>query len=236
MRLDTEYKWHPRDAWLCFAAIQALELTAAFAVYILSREYPSTFRLGSPQAAFVVTLCGLLIAMGVTVAFARVSSVENFLQAFRLDAPPSAFGTWGFFFGIALALVGLYFARLGWIHDTALTRHFRFASPGLRILLPIAFLVGPFLEEPIMRGFLYPAFRSSYPAITSMVIIAAMSLTMHPETLSRPGIFTILIITLSCGLCVLREKSNNLWDCIVCHLAYNGVLAFADIVRIGGQS
>ncbi len=184
-----------------------------------------------------MALCGLLIMMGVMLAFAKVSSLGAFVQVFRLNHRPTALGSWGIAFGAGIALVALYFAHLGWVqvHDTALSRAFRYAEPKLRILLPIFALIGPFLEEPIMRGFLYPAFRGSYPLAVSVTIVVAMSLNMHPETLTEPGMFTFLVVSLNFVVCLIRENSNSLWDCILCHLAYNGTLALADIWRIVGQ-
>jgi membrane protease YdiL (CAAX protease family) len=171
--------------------------------------------------------------IGVTLALARVTSIGNFLRVFKLDGRPTSFGGWGVLFGIGLASAGLYFVHRGLVHDTTLTRFLRSAEPARRVLLLTILLVtAPFLEEPVMRGFLYPAFRGSYHAASSMVIVVTMSLLMHPDALEKLGVFTILIITLNLALCLIRERSKSLWDCILCHLAYNATLALADIWQI----
>ncbi len=230
-----ENGWRARDAWVCFAVVYGLTVAAAINLFVFSWRWPSAFNLSSSQAAFFVTMCGLLIAFGVTLAFTKVSSPDKFLKVFRLNHRPTALAGWGVLFGIGLAFLAMYFTRIGWTHDTALTSRFASAEPSLHVALSLLLLVGPFLEESMMRGFLYPAFRGSYPRMASTAIVVAMSLLMHPDGLSSPGILTLLIISLNAVLCSLRENSVSLWDCIICHLAYNGTLTLAEIAQITGH-
>lgn len=230
-----ENGWRARHAWLCFAAVYGLSMAVAFNLYVFSVKWPSVLDISSPQAAFFVTICGLLIAFSVTLAFAKVSSLGAFSRVFRLNRPPTPFGIWGLLFGLGIALAAMYLIRHGYTPDTVLSRSFRSAGSGVSVLLSVAGLVSPFFEEPMMRGFLYPAFRGSYRAVTSTMIVIAMGLLLHPDALSKPGVYTLLIISLNLALCLLRENSISLWDCIICHLAYNGTLALTDIWRMVGQ-
>jgi hypothetical protein len=148
-----ENGWRARDGWLCFIALYGSQVAAAFVLYVLYLRWPWVIDVHSPQWASLGVLCGLLIMMAVTLAFARVNSLRVFLETFRLDSHPTTLGGWGVLLGIGLALVGLYFVHRGWIHDTALSRSLRYAEPRLPILMSLVLLIGPFLESPSYVGF-----------------------------------------------------------------------------------
>jgi membrane protease YdiL (CAAX protease family) len=99
-----------------------------------------------------------------------------------------------------------------------LERYF-FLAPGL---------LAAFFEEPVYRGFLYKAFRGSYSMGISMVLIMGITAWDHWSYYSHwVAAFDLSIFTIV--QCYLREKSNSLWDCILCHFAFN-----ASLLSVGG--
>lgn len=85
-------------------------------------------------------------------------------------------------------------------------------------------VLAPFFEELAFRGFIYKAFRQSYPIAACITLLVAITAVTHyPDFLSSwltgsvLGIWTIV-------QCYVREKSDSLWDCIICHAAFNGWL------------
>jgi membrane protease YdiL (CAAX protease family) len=91
-------------------------------------------------------------------------------------------------------------------------------------LVPLV-LLAPIFEESIKRGFLYKAFRGSYPLWPSMVVIVAWTALRHwSQYLHWIAAMNLSLLTLV--QCYLREKSDSLWDCILCHMAFNSSLLF----------
>jgi len=76
-----------------------------------------------------------------------------------------------------------------------------------------------------MRGFLYRAFRNTYGFVgaTTFVLLVAGFTHMDVVFKSLWGLF--FIMSGNVAFCYVREKSPSLWDCILCHVAYNGVIA-----------
>lgn len=84
-----------------------------------------------------------------------------------------------------------------------------------------AVLISPFCEEVATRGFLYPAFRRSYRFLVVTVIIVCLSAYFHWSSVSR-SLFTFgCLASLWALLCIVREKTGSLWDCLLCHAVYN---------------
>ncbi len=87
-------------------------------------------------------------------------------------------------------------------------------------LLKCCVLLLPFFEECAFRGYLYMAFRNEYSVIWSVVSVVAVMLVFHPDTFSSLNLVLGLIF-LNVATCLLREKAQNLWPCITCHVVYN---------------
>jgi hypothetical protein len=92
-------------------------------------------------------------------------------------------------------------------------------------LVPLV-LLAPLFEESVYRGFLFKAFRGSYPLGASMALIVAWTVNTHWPQYSHSSVAAVDLSLLTLVQCYLREKSDSLWDCIFCHLAYNGSILF----------
>lgn len=89
----------------------------------------------------------------------------------------------------------------------------------------ILFVVGAIIEEIIMRGFLYRAFRAAYGAILSVLAIVLVATLAHPGVMTASPRIFLLLGVLQVTLCVILEKTDNLWNCIACHVLYNATVA-----------
>jgi membrane protease YdiL (CAAX protease family) len=93
--------------------------------------------------------------------------------------------------------------------------------------------MAPFCEELFMRGFLYRAFRGSYSILASTALIVGITAIMHVDQFLQSWAAVITISAMTVLQCFLRERTGNLWDCIICHLVFNATAIFASSLRHG---
>ena len=89
----------------------------------------------------------------------------------------------------------------------------------------ILLLVAPVFEEIIMRGFLYRVFRESYGITLSVGIIALLGTIAHPGLVTASVWMFLLVAFMQVIICLILEKTRNLWNCIAFHIGYNATVA-----------
>jgi len=69
--------------------------------------------------------------------------------------------------------------------------------------------------------FLYKAFRGSYSMSISTALIVIWTAYTHWLNYSHSLMAAVVLSLFTIVQCHLREKSASLWDCILCHFAFN---------------
>jgi len=85
-------------------------------------------------------------------------------------------------------------------------------------------ILAPFYEEVVMRGFVYRALRADYGIILSTLVVLIANAYFHWRVVSGPsGSLTGLVFpTVGAGfLCLIRERTNSVWNCVLFHAAHN---------------
>jgi uncharacterized protein len=218
--------WKARDAWKCIAMMIIFAFLFQILEVALTLQFPAFRRwqregYGYLLGSIFYSLTFLLTAL----YFARTDSIASFVGAAGLRKRTSDYVWLGIVFAILLR-IGSYFIgmKLGMrgplVSSYALYRH---AIGPEKIFYAMPILLAAFLEEPFMRGFLYKAFRGSYSiglSITFMILFNALT---HSSQYLHSLLAAICLSLITVVLCYLREKSGSLWDCILCHLTFNGV-------------
>jgi len=75
-----------------------------------------------------------------------------------------------------------------------------------------------------MRGFLYRAFRGSYGRALSTALVICFHTYFHWGLVSRSLYTLVYLSLLQVLLCMTRERTGNVWNCILCHSAYNAAV------------
>ena len=218
--------WTARDAWRCLLWAFVGQLFGLFAIVVVVRVVPDfIYWLLSPEGAFVLFYLGMLPPLVVILWFTRTNSVAALLKRFDLLTPPGKLGLAGILFGVGLGILGVYVTSRVRLPNSAITARFVGAPTAKQLYLVGMFLTGPFVEELIMRGFLYRAFRNTYGFFGATTFVLLVAGFTHMDVVSKSlwGLFFIMSVNLT--ICCIRERSRSLWDCILCHVAYNGVLA-----------
>ncbi|HJW38640.1 MAG TPA: CPBP family intramembrane glutamic endopeptidase [Candidatus Udaeobacter sp.] len=223
--------------WLYIAALFGSQLVALVVLVAFWQFFPRfRYWVGTPFGAFFVTAGEGLAALLVVLLFAHPQSLLDVLDLFEFQSIRQGISYFAVVAGLVLGLTGVFLARIELSPDFAekypLTKPFIHQPGPEKHLFTILVLVGPVFEEIIMRGFLYRAFRESYgiPLSISIVVFAA--------TLTHPGVMTasvwlfVLLAVVQVTLCLILEKTRNLWNCIVCHCVYNATLTSAWLMEM----
>jgi membrane protease YdiL (CAAX protease family) len=196
-------------------------LVAVGGVLWMGRDAFQAFR-HSLAARPLYYLGSRLIALAICVYFAKVRTRQDFLSGFALYPSTPRFLILAAMLGIWLA----FFVQVVTPGGAARIRfqtHFSLGS--------IVLLIGPFLEEAVMRGFFYPAFRSATPLVVSILLVCAIDvLLFHFRTFWIPmALFGVGLVNIAA--CWLREHTKSLWPSIMLHFAYN--IPFAVLASMG---
>lgn len=225
-----EFKWSALEGWKCLGMLLVFSAVLGMVIGIINGFAPQTrgWNRSSSGYAGASLLHYVLFAL-VAMYFARTETKSSFLRGFGLDRKPTE-RAW---FGIAAALAIRAFGHLMISHhwsrgvtanDLAAFRRTITADRYLFLTPLVCF--APLFEELVYRGFLYRAFRNTYPIWASMGLIVAWTVNSHWSQYSVSWAAAIAITLLTIVQCYLREKSDSLWDSILCHFVFNVSLLF----------
>jgi len=102
--------------------------------------------------------------------------------------------------------------------------HILKASPVAKYLIVgLAVLTAPFVEELIYRGMLYSGLRSQLPVWVSVVIVSMVFALVHMQQYWGAWSSFIALTTLSFFLTIIRANTKSLLPCVVVHQVFNTI-------------
>ena len=109
----------------------------------------------------------------------------------------------------------------------------------LAVIFVLLVIIVPFVEEFLMRGFLFSSLRQKltcgWSTIITSLLFASLHLAGGEEGAGPLWVAAIDTFVLSLVLCYLRERTGRLWAGIGLHAIKNGV-AFAALFIFAGNS
>lgn len=220
-----EYQWSAKDAWKFLGGSLLISFVFALFIGVFIRIVPALAAWSHGGFGYLFRqLLNYSVLLLVAVYFARTEQLRHFYNGFGFDQKPSQF-VW---FGVVTALLIRSFGHFVLVHhwspgagnyDLVM---FNLVT-GLERALYLApmLLLAPLFEEAIFRGFIYKAFRGSYPIWFSMLLMVGWTCYYHWPQYSRSWVAGFDMSLLTIVQCYLRERSTSLWDCIFCHFAFN---------------
>jgi membrane protease YdiL (CAAX protease family) len=164
----------------------------------------------------------LLIAQGIWLTIAFLFTRAHFAVSVGANQPPTLVGWLTAWAGVILGLVAVLASSGGRIPPSHLATGFYKAGAASAWFFAIyATLLGPFTEEVMMRGVLYRAFRANLGIFPSTALILGVHAYFHFGLIAHAPLAWPILILLNIILCLLREKTPSLWNCILCHSVYN---------------
>jgi membrane protease YdiL (CAAX protease family) len=215
-----------RHPWLCVLALMAWQV----ALSVLLRTLHSFWRTGDIAGQLLVQdFSKVVMAFGflaITYTFSQTGSLSEFARFVRLNRWPSLAGWALACCALALSLVDRAGVVHGWTspNRTAKT-FFEHGGAPLSLYILLALSLGPFFEEVAMRGFLYKVFRIAYGRTLAIILLLGIGSYFHWTAVSG-SLFTLAcLFSLWALLCLVQEKTRNVWNCILCHSAFNATAA-----------
>jgi membrane protease YdiL (CAAX protease family) len=228
-----DYQWSARDAWKCLGMLFIIGFALGGVFIVLDLCFPS-FRNWRVNGFGFFSRSVLHYSVGLLIVayFARTETLASFWKGFSLDRKPSDYIWFGIVAALIIRLCGHFMIIHGWgkgVSDYDIAAYKRTLGPERYFFLAPLVLLAPIFEESIYRGFVYKAFRGSYSVKISMSLIIAWTVITHWSQYSHSWIAALDLSILTILQCYLREKSDSLWDCILCHFAFNASLLFVSV-------
>jgi len=211
---DPTKHWRPRLALQYICALFACYIVAA-GITVFAFTETHSFA-GNSTGAALINISGFVFMLALAIPFAKVKSAGEFNLAFGLVRAREQHLLLAAAAGLILQICYIY-AVNGGLHHLQFKRSFD--------LWTVAILLAPFFEEPVMRGFIYTAFRKPLSIAPSLIAVVLTSFLLHPSKISRSFQAIVAITLLNILACLFRERARSLWNCIACHLAFNTVAA-----------
>lgn len=145
---------------------------------------------------------------------------------------PVNFGPWKTV-GFAVLLLGF-----GWLitrfvggAETQLDLIIKSSYKSRLVIAFMAAVTGPFVEELVYRGVLYPALQRVVGVALAVVIVSTLFAGVHVlQYANNPGVIAVITI-LSVSLTVVRARSKSLLPSYVIHLVFNSLQAILLILQ-----
>jgi membrane protease YdiL (CAAX protease family) len=136
--------------------------------------------------------------------------------------------------GIALSFcVAIVSSRLKTPENLPIEEMFK-SRYGAFLLMGVAVLIAPLVEETVFRGYLYPLFAKSLGIAPGIVITGVLFGLMHAPQLGWTWGLVAMLIGVGIVFTLARAKAGTVLASFLLHLAYNSTFAFSAIVATHG--
>lgn len=105
---------------------------------------------------------------------------------------------------------------------------------GAFLLMGMAVLLAPLVEETVFRGYLYPLFAKSLGVAPAVVITGVLFGFMHAPQLGWTLGLVTMLITVGIIFTLARARTGTVLASFLLHLGYNSMIAFSAIVSTRG--
>jgi membrane protease YdiL (CAAX protease family) len=105
---------------------------------------------------------------------------------------------------------------------------------GALLLMGMAVLIAPLVEETVFRGYLYPLFAKSLGVFPGIIITGALFGLMHGSQLGWTWGLVLLLTFVGTIFTFARAKTGTVFASFLLHLGYNSMIALSSIIATRG--
>jgi len=217
--------WPLRSNWLCVITLIIFEWFTQNCIEIAININSNLAHLVKTEP-FVfqnaIKLFRALLWLLIIYFFSGSRSVRSFWSNVRLNQRPTLAGWVAAWVAILISIIDRYGATNNWTSPNQITRGF-FHEGGGALLFYVIYVgtLGPFFEEIAFRGFLYSGLRCKYGQVATTFLVLCVMAYFHLSAMGHSLWTPLCLLSLWALICLTQERTQNLWNCILCHAGYN---------------
>jgi membrane protease YdiL (CAAX protease family) len=226
-----------------FASLMVVQLSFVFYVSanrnLSAKQVEQVFE-SNPQLLVgtnVLWYALLFLFLYVTLAVLRGMPFWRSLGWRKLNPNPAAgkgSGWMYFFSGCGLAIfVALASYNMKNTEHLPIQEIFKNRS-GAMLLMGMAVLVAPLVEETVFRGYLYPIFAKSLGVLPGILITGVLFGLMHGSQLGWTWGLVLLLTFVGVIFTFARARTGTVLASFLLHLGYNSMIALSSIIATKG--
>jgi membrane protease YdiL (CAAX protease family) len=156
-------------------------------------------------------------------------------KKFRTRQSGEKANPWGFFFaGSCLAIFVAYAStRIHTTKNVPIEELFKTRNSAM-LLLAMAVLVAPLVEETVFRGYLYPLFAKTFGVLPGIPLTGGLFGLMHGAQLGWTWGFVSLLILVGVIFTFARARTGTVLASYLLHLGYNSMIALSSVIASRG--
>jgi len=239
------WSWGHFFVFLFFTFTSFIVVQTALAVYYaphqrLSKEQMEQYLLNKPQFLFgsnLIWYALIFLFLYVTLSVLRDLTFWNTLgwRALKPDQTGRKQSPWAFFFsGCGLAVfVALASSQIHTKENMPIEQLFKNRQSAL-LLMCMAVIVAPLVEETVFRGYLYPLFAKSFGIAPGVVLTGILFGLMHGSQLGWSWGIVALLVLVGVIFTFARAYTGTVLASFLLHLGYNSAIAVTTIISTHG--
>jgi len=243
--LRISWSWRHFVVFLVFGVISQIALGVVVFGYYSSERHLSQRQIlqllnSQPQIQVllnVVWFAAVLLFLYLTLGLLRDMPFWSTLGWKKLGEGPYARKTspWVFFFaGSGLALfVAFSSTQIHTTNKVPIEDLFKTQESAL-LLMAMAVLVAPLVEETVFRGYLYPLVARSFGILPGILVTGILFGMMHGAQLGWTPGFVILLSFVGLVFTFARARTGTVLASYLLHLGYNSMIAVSTLIDTRG--
>jgi membrane protease YdiL (CAAX protease family) len=239
------WSWWHFLVFLFFTGASFVIVQTALAIYYaphqrLSKEQMEQYLLNKPQFLFgsnLIWYALIFLFLYVTLSVLRDLTFWSTLgwRPLKPDQTGRKQSPWAFFFsGCGLAVfVALASSQVHTKENMPIEQLFKNRQSAL-LLMCMAVLVAPLVEETVFRGYLYPLFAKSFGIAPSVILTGILFGLMHGSQLGWSWGIVALLVLVGVIFTFARAYTGTVLASFLLHLGYNSAIAVTTIISTHG--
>jgi membrane protease YdiL (CAAX protease family) len=243
--LRVSWSWPHLIIFLFFGFASLLVVQLGFVFYVSANRHLSAKQVeqvfeSNPQLLIGTNLLWyalLFLFLYVTLAVLRDAPFWRSLGWRKLNPNPAAGKGAGWMYFLAGCGLAIFVAAAS--YNMKNTDHLPIQEifknrTGALLLMSMAVLVAPLVEETVFRGYLYPLFAKSLGVFPGIVITGALFGLMHGSQLGWTWGLVLLLTFVGMIFTFARARTGTVFASFLMHLGYNSMIAVSSIIATKG--
>ena len=226
-----------------FASLMVVQLSFVFYVsanrHLSAKQVEQVFE-SSPQLLVgtnVLWYALLFLFLYVTLAVLRDMPFWRSLGWRKLTASPTAGKGQGWMYFLSGCGLAIFVAVAS--YNMKNTEHLPIQEifknrTGAMLLMAMAVLIAPLVEETVFRGYLYPLFAKSLGVFPGILITGVLFGLMHGSQLGWTWGLVLLLTFVGVIFTFARARTGTVLASFLLHLGYNSMIAVSSIIATKG--